>query len=56
MAQMRFECRSYIGSNVRFQPLEVFDGLGSQNNLERHFGQNIANLLIVKLQAQSVQA
>jgi hypothetical protein len=33
-----FKRRPYVGSNVRAQRLEVFDGLRSQDNLERHFG------------------
>ena len=44
--QMRFKCGPDIGSNVRAQPLKVFNRLRGQNNFERHFGYNIARLYV----------
>jgi hypothetical protein len=36
--QMCFERSPYIGSNIRFHFIEVFDGLGGQDYGEWHFG------------------
>jgi hypothetical protein len=36
--QMRFERSPYIGANIRFRSIQVFDGLRGQDYRELHFG------------------
>jgi hypothetical protein len=42
VSQMRFERGPQRRPEMRFDPSEVFDSLGSQDDLEGHSGQNIA--------------
>src|SRR5262249_36998232 len=42
--QMPFERGSDCRANVRFEPLEVFDGFGCQDDSERHSGQIVARI------------
>jgi hypothetical protein len=44
--QVGFEGVAQLGAQMRFEPLEILDGLRGQDNGERHYGQMIARILV----------
>jgi hypothetical protein len=42
--QMSFDRCSYLGPDIRFEPLKIFDRFRGQEYLERHSGYNIARM------------
>jgi hypothetical protein len=44
--QVDFEGVAQPGAQVRFEPLEVLDGLRGQDDGEGHFGQMIARIFV----------